>query len=65
MDFSEYNPAVIAIAADSLGFTKSVNINEDGTLEWYGEETHPTDTEMNAQMTTAQTEYESNGPMNQ
>ena len=46
MNFSEYNPAVIAIAADSLGFKKSVNINEDGTLEWYGEVTHPTDQEV-------------------
>ena len=65
MNFSEYHPAVIAIAVDSLGFTKSVNINEDGTLEWYGEATHPTDQEVLDAIPAAQTEYDSNGPMNQ
>ena len=28
MDFSEHNAAVIAIAADILGWTKSVNLKE-------------------------------------
>ena len=62
MDFSTYDPAVIAIAADLCGYTKAVALNEDGTLEWFGEDTHPTDSEMNAQMVSAQTEYDQNGP---
>jgi hypothetical protein len=61
MNFSEYNPAVIAIAADLCGYTKAVALNEDGSLEWFGESTHPTDAEMNAQMIAAQTEYDTNG----
>jgi hypothetical protein len=61
MDFSEYNPAVIAIAADLCGYTKAVALNEDGTIDWFWEETHPTDAEMNAQMIAAQTEYDTNG----
>lgn len=61
MDFSAYNPAVIAIAAHLCSWTKSVNIKEDGTLEWYGESGNPTDSQMNAQMTAAQTEYDTNG----
>lgn len=62
MDFSTYDPAVIAIAADLCGYTKAVALHEDGTLEWFGEDTHPTDSEMNAQMVSAQTEYDQNGP---
>ena len=61
MDFSEYNAAVIAIAADILSWTKSVNIKSDGTLEWYGETEHPTDAEMNSKMVEAQAEYDANG----
>lgn len=61
MDFSEHNTAVIAIAADILGWTKSVNLKEDGTLEWYGESGHPTDAEMNSKMSEAQTEFDANG----
>ena len=64
MDFSEYNSAVIAIAADMLSWTKSVNIKLDGTLEWYGEIGHPTDAEMNSKMAEAQVEYDANGPKN-
>ena len=62
MDFSEYNPAVIAICADILGWTKSVNIKSDGTLEWYGETDHPTDVQMDSKMVEAQAEYDANGP---
>ena len=62
MNFSEYNAAVIAIAADILLWTKSVNIKSDGTLEWYGESGHPTDAEMNSKMSEAQTEFDANGP---
>jgi len=61
MNFSEYNTAVIAHAADMLGWTKSVNLKSDGTLEWYGESSHPTDAEMNSKMEDAQTEYDNNG----
>lgn len=62
MDFSEYHPAVIAIAAHLCGYTKSVALNADGTLEWFGESTHPSDSEINAQLSAAQTEYDTNGP---
>ena len=61
MNFSEYNPAVIAIAAHLCGYTKSVAINEDGSLEWFGEETHPSDSEMTAKLSASQTEYDTNG----
>ena len=62
MDFSEYNPAVIAIAADLCGYTKAVALNEDGTINWFDETTHPTDSEVNAKMLAAQSEYDVNGP---
>jgi hypothetical protein len=61
MDFSEYNLAVVAIAAHLCGYTKAVALNADGTIDWFWEETHPTDADMNAQMTAAQTEYDTNG----
>ena len=61
IDFSEYHPAVIAIAADMLGWEKCVNINSDGSLEWYGESGHPTDAEMDSKMDEAQIEYDTNG----
>lgn len=61
MDFSEYNPAVIAIAAHLCGYTKAVALKEDGTLDWFWEETHPSDSEINAQLSTAQIEYDTNG----
>ena len=61
MDFSEHNTAVIAIAAHLCGYTKSVAINEDGSLEWFGEETHPSDSEMTAKLSASQTEYDTNG----
>lgn len=58
MDFSIYNEAVIARAAALCGYNKSVSLNSDGTLNWWGEETHPTDSEMNAQMSAAQTAFD-------
>ena len=61
MNFSEHNPAVIAIAAHLCGYTKSVALNTEGTLEWFGESTHPSDSEINAQIRKAQTEYDTNG----
>jgi len=61
MNFSTYHPAVIAIAAHLCGYTKSVALNADGTLEWFGESTHPSDSEINAQLSAAQTEYDTNG----
>ena len=61
INFSEYHPAVIAIAADMLGWEKCVNINPDASLEWYGESNHPTDGEMKAKIDEAQEEYDKNG----
>ena len=61
INFSEYHPAVIAIAADMLGWEKCVNINPDGSLEGYGESNHPTDGEMKAKIDEAQEEYDKNG----
>lgn len=62
MDFSEYHEAVIAIASDLCGYTKAVALKEDGEIEWFGEQAHPTDEEMKAQITAAQVEYDANGP---
>jgi|ETN02SMinimDraft_2_1059926.scaffolds.fasta_scaffold523214_1 hypothetical protein len=64
MDFSEYHLAVIAIAADMLGWTKSVNRKENGNLEWYGASGHPTDNNMMAKMVEAQAQYDSSGALN-
>jgi hypothetical protein len=61
MNFSEYNLAVIAIAAHLCGYAKSVSLNTDGTLNWFGESTHPSDSEINAKIEAAQTEYDTNG----
>lgn len=57
MSFSNYSDAVVARAATLNGYNKSVSVNADGTLNWWGEETHPTDEEMLNHMGTAQTEY--------
>ena len=64
MSFKEYNPAVIAIAADNLGFKKSVSINEDGSLNWWFEKDHPTDKQMLDEIPNAQKEYNEKGPLN-
>jgi|TARA_R110001592_G_scaffold279222_1_gene546625 hypothetical protein len=61
MDFSSYHPAVIAIAADMLGWKKTVHIKANGNLEWYGASSHPTANAMMAKMTDAQAEYDANG----
>lgn len=58
MTFDNYNDAVIARAASLNGYNKSVSLNADGTLNWWGEETHPTDEEMLNHMGTAQAEYD-------
>ena len=64
MSFKQYNPAVIAIAANTLGFEKSISINDDGTLNWYGETDRPTDQQILAEIPNAQKEYDTNGPLN-
>ena len=64
MDFSEYNSEIVAIAANNLGYFKSVNLNEDGTLEWYGEGTHPSDEDMMATMPVAKAQYDESGAIN-
>jgi len=58
MIFDNYDDAVIARAAALNGYSKSVSLNADGTLNWWGEETHPTDEEMLNHMGTAQAEYD-------
>ena len=63
-NFKEYNPAVIAIAANTLGFEKSVSINEDGSLNWWFEKDHPTDEQMLKEIPNAQKEYDTNGALN-
>jgi len=62
-DYTNKHPAVIAIAADLCGWTKAVAVKEDGSLEWYGETGHPTDSEIDAKLTAAQTDYNANGPL--
>ncbi len=62
-DYTSKHPAVIAIAADLCGWKKSVNIKEDGSLDWYGESGHPTDSEIDAKLSAAQTDYDANGPL--
>ena len=64
MSYKEYNPAVIAIAANNLGFKKSVSINDDGTLNWWFEKTHPTDDEMLKEIPNALKIYEKSGAIN-
>jgi len=58
MTFDNYSDAVVARAAALNGYNKSVSLNADGTLNWWGEETHPTDEEMLNHMGTAQAEYD-------
>ena len=58
MSFSNYNNVVIARVAALNGYNKNVSVNADGTLNWWGEETHPTDEEMLNHMSTAQAEYD-------
>ena len=48
------DPAVVARAADLCGWKKSVSINHDGTLNWWGETGHPTDSEIDAKLSAAQ-----------
>ena len=64
MSFKNYNPAVIAIAANTLGFKKSVSINEDGSLNWWFEKDHPTDEQILKEIPNAQKEYNEKGPLN-
>ncbi len=48
------SPAVVARAADLCGWKKTVSINMDGTLNWWGETGHPTDSEIDAKLSEAQ-----------
>ena len=57
MSYKDKNPAVIARAADLCGWKKSVSINQDGTLNWHGESGHPTDSEIDAKMSAAQSAF--------
>ena len=58
MSFGNIHPAVIARAAALCGWNKSVSVNHDGTLNWWGGTGHPTDSEMNAQISAAQTAFD-------
>ena len=63
MDFSDKHPAVIAIAAGLNSYTKAVDINTDGTLNWFGVVDHPSDADINSSMVAAQADYDANGPL--
>ena len=38
--------------------SESVSINQDGTLNWHGESGHPTDSEIDAKMSAAQSAFD-------
>ena len=46
MNFLNIDPMVLTQAIENAGWTKSVNINTDGSLEWYGESGYPTNQEI-------------------
>jgi hypothetical protein len=46
MNFLNIDPMVLTQAIENAGWTKSVNINTDGSLEWYGESGYPTNLEI-------------------
>jgi len=46
MSFLNIDPMVLTQAIENAGWTKSVNINTDGSLEWYGESGYPTNQEI-------------------
>lgn len=58
MSYKDKDPAIIARAADLCGWKKAVSINEDGTLNWYGASSHPTDSEINAKLSAAQDAFD-------
>ena len=46
MNFLNIDLMVLTQAIGNTGWTKSVNINTDGSLEWYGESGYPTNQEI-------------------
>ena len=52
------SPAVVARAAALCGWDKSVSINHDGTLNWWGATGHPTDSEIDAKLSAAQDAFD-------
>ena len=46
MNFLNIDLMVLTQAIETAGWTKSVNINDDGSLEWYGESGYPTNQEI-------------------
>ena len=46
MNFLNIDLMVLTQAIENAGWTKSVNINGDGSLEWYGESGYPTNLEI-------------------
>ena len=54
LNYKGKSPAVVARAAALCGWDKSVSINHDGTLNWWGATGHPTDSEIDAKLSAAQ-----------
>jgi hypothetical protein len=42
-NYTEIDLQVFTQAVAAAGWTKSVNVNSDGTIEWYGEDGYPTE----------------------
>lgn len=57
-NFSNTNSAVLAIAASLCGWSKTVDIKPDGTLDWFGETGHPTEQQLLDAMPAAQSKYD-------
>tara|TARA_B110000208_G_scaffold172636_1_gene215798 strand:+ start:8 stop:529 length:522 start_codon:yes stop_codon:yes gene_type:complete len=46
MNFLNIDPAVLTQAIGTAGWTKSVEVNDDGSLEWFAESGYPTNQEI-------------------
>lgn len=42
-NYTEIDLQVFTQAVAAAGWTKSVNVNQDGTIEWYGESDYPSE----------------------
>tara|TARA_B100000035_G_scaffold308889_1_gene314226 strand:+ start:2931 stop:3161 length:231 start_codon:yes stop_codon:yes gene_type:complete len=42
-NYTEIDLQVFTQAVAAAGWTKSVNVNPDGTIEWYGESDYPSE----------------------
>ena len=50
MNFINIDLFTLTKAIGNTGWTKSVNRNLDGSLEWYGETNYPTDEEIQSEL---------------